>query len=147
MLDKYLKTLQEQQNISYEGFVGDIEKLTEDNDNFRQVLFTSKYSQLVLMSLLPGEDIGDEVHKEVDQFFRIEKGVGKVILNEKEERPVKDGDAVVVPAGVYHNIVNTSETERLKLYTIYSPPNHTDGIIHKEKDEAEAAEKIEDEGR
>ena len=95
------------------------------------------------MCLRPGEEIGDEVHSNVDQFFRIEQGEAKFVLDEKEERPVHAGDAVVVPAGTYHNVVNTSKTAMLKLYTIYSPPNHPDGTVHKIKAEAEAAELVE----
>ena len=122
------------------GYVGPIEKQTTENTYFRQVLFTGPHSQLVVMCLRPGEDIGDEVHPHVDQFFRIEKGQAKFVLNEKEEHTVRDGDAVVVPAGTYHNVINTSKTLELKLYTIYSPPNHPDGTVHKTKAEAEAAE-------
>ncbi|MCJ7805410.1 cupin domain-containing protein [Patescibacteria group bacterium] len=121
------------------GYVGKIEELTLNNAYFRQILFTAPHSQLVLMSLKPGEEIGSEVHPNVDQFFRFEKGQGKVVLN-GEESAVSDGYAVVVPAGTEHNVVNTSQTEELKLYTIYSPPNHPDGTIHKTKEEAEAAE-------
>ena len=100
------------------GYVGPIEKQTTENTYFRQVLFTGPHSQLVVMCLRPGEDIGDEVHPHVDQFFRIEKGQAKFVLNEKEEHTVRDGDAVVVPAGTYHNVINTSKTLELKLYTI-----------------------------
>ena len=114
------------------GFVMDIEDTTLANDNFRQVVFTAPYSQLVLMSLLPNEDIGMEVHADVDQFFRFELGEGKVILN-GEEHVVKDGMAVVVPAGVNHNIINTSDVNKLKFYTIYSPANHKDGVVHQTK--------------
>ncbi|MCL4366560.1 cupin domain-containing protein [Patescibacteria group bacterium] len=117
------------------GYVGQIEKLTKDNDDFRQVIFTAPHSQLVLMSLLPGEDIGSETHENVDQFFRIESGQGKTILN-GEEHTITDGDAVVVPAGTEHNIVNASTTDKLKLYTIYSPANHRDGVIHHTKQDA-----------
>lgn len=102
-------------------YVGAIEKQALDNIYFRQVLFTSQHVQLVVMCLLPGEDIGDEVHPKVDQFFRIERGEAKFVLDEKLERLVHDGDAVVVPAGTFHNVVNTSKTAMLKLYTIYSP--------------------------
>ncbi len=124
------------------GYVGKIEELTLNNAYFRQVLFTAPHSQLVLMSLKPGEEIGSEVHPNVDQFFRFEKGQGKVVLN-GEESVVSDGFAVVVPAGTEHNVINTSQTEELKLYTIYSPPNHPDGTIHKTKEEAMGAEKHE----
>lgn len=122
------------------GFVGDIEKLTEKNKYFRQVLFTGKYAQLVVMSLQPGEEIGNEVHNTVDQFFRIEEGEAKFVFSGKEEHVVKSGDAVIVPAGTFHNVINISAKEPLKLYTVYSPPNHPDGTIHKTKAEAEAAE-------
>jgi mannose-6-phosphate isomerase-like protein (cupin superfamily) len=124
-------------------YVGPIEKQTLNNTYFRQVLFTAPHSQLVVMCLQPGEEIGDEVHPNVDQFFRIERGEAEFILGEKDEYPVHEGDAVVVPAGTYHNVVNTSKTAMLKLYTIYSPPNHPDGTVHKTKAEAEAAELIE----
>ncbi len=123
------------------GYVGAIEELAVKNTYFRQVLFTAKHSQLVLMCLQPGEDIGDEVHAKVDQFFRIESGEARFVFNEKEEHLVHDGGGVVVPAGTYHNVINTSKTAQLKLYTIYSPPNHPDGTVHKTKAEAEAAEK------
>jgi mannose-6-phosphate isomerase-like protein (cupin superfamily) len=113
-----------------------------ENTYFRQVLFTTQHSQLVVMCLRPGEDIGDEVHPKVDQFFRIERGEAKFVFDEKEARAVRDGDAVVVPAGTYHNVVNTSNTAMLKISTIYSPPNHPDGTIHKTKAEAEAAELV-----
>jgi len=126
------------------GYVGSIEKQTLENTYFRQVLFTAQHAQLVVMCLRPGEEIGDEVHSNVDQFFRIERGgEGKFVFNEKEEHLVHDGDAVVVPAGTYHNVVNTSKAAMLKLYTIYSPPNHPDGTVHKTKAEAEAAELVE----
>lgn len=125
------------------GYVGGIEKQALENTYFRQVLFTAKHTQLVVMCLRPGEDIGDEVHSKVDQFFRIEQGEARFVFNEKEERLVYAGDAVVVPAGTYHNVVNTSKTAMLKLYTLYSPPNHPDGTVHKTKAEAEAAELVE----
>lgn len=117
------------------GYVGKIEELTLANSFFRQVIFTAPHSQLVLMSLKPLEEIGMEMHANVDQFFRIEKGQGKVIMN-GEESVISDGFAIVVPAGIQHNVINTSETDELKLYTIYSPPNHPDGKIHKTKAEA-----------
>jgi len=110
-------------------YVGPIEKQTLENTYFRQVLFTAQHAQLVVMCLRPGEDIGDEVHPKVDQFFRIEQGDAKFVFNEKEVHLVHDGDAVVVPAGTYHNVVNTSKTALLKLYTIYSPPNDPDGDV------------------
>ncbi len=122
------------------GYFGPIEKLTERNRFFRQVLFTGRHSQLVLMCLQPDEDIGNEVHDTVDQFFRVEEGSAKVILNGTEEHEVHEGDAFIVPAGTFHNVVNASRKERLHLYTIYSPPNHPDGTVHKTKAEAEAAE-------
>jgi len=118
---------------------GDIEKLTLENEFFRKVLFTSFNSQLVLMSIAPNEDIGEEIHAENDQFFRFESGEGKVVIN-GDEFEVKDGSAVVVPKGAKHNIINTSSTEHLKLYTIYSPAHHPEGTIHKTKEEADDAE-------
>ncbi len=121
------------------GFMVQIEKRTLENDYFRQVLFTGKNAQLVLMALKPGEEIGNEVHDKVDQFFRIEQGEATFNLG-KEALLAKNGDAVIVPAGTYHNVLNTSKTEKLKLYTIYSPPNHPDKTIHKTKAEAEKAE-------
>lgn len=123
------------------GFHTNIEQATLDNDNFRKVLFTAPHSQLVLMSLLPGEEIGMEVHSEIDQFFRFEAGEGKAVLN-GEESSLKDGDVVIVPAGTNHNIINTSPTSSLKLYTVYSPANHPDGTIHKTKAEAVAGEAL-----
>jgi mannose-6-phosphate isomerase-like protein (cupin superfamily) len=119
------------------GYKDNIEKLTLENENFRHVLYTAKNCQLVLMSLLPGEEIGMEVHEGNDQFFRFEKGEGKVIINETEYL-VKDGDAVIVPQGAHHNVINTSQTEPLKLYTLYSPPHHQDGMVRKTKAEAVA---------
>ena len=122
------------------GYFGHIESLTERNKYFRRVLFTGGHSQLVLMCLQPGEEIGEEVHPTVDQFFRVETGKARVVLNKTEVHPVNPGGAFVVPAGTWHNVINPSKTERLHLYTIYSPPNHPDGTIHKTKAEAEAAE-------
>ncbi len=121
------------------GFYADIEAETIGNTNFRKVLFTGAHSQLVVMSLLPGEDIGMEVHANVDQFFRFEAGQGKAILN-GEEILFKANDVIVVPAGTNHNIINSSVTEPLKLYTIYSPANHPEGTIHATKEDALAAE-------
>ena len=122
------------------GYVGSIEKQTLSNNYFRQVLFTGKYAQLVVMCLQPGEDIGNEVHPNVDQFFRLEQGEATFIFNEKETHLVKNGDAVIVPAGTYHNVINASKKTQLKLYTIYSPPNHPDKTIHKTKADAMKAE-------
>ncbi len=117
------------------GFKSNIEKATLDNSDFRHVLYTGKYSQLVLMTLKPGEEIGEEVHKTVDQFFRFEKGQGTVSID-KTEYKVSDGDAVIVPAGAKHNVINTSKRATLKLYTIYSPPEHQDGTVRKTKSDA-----------
>lgn len=117
------------------GFKDNIEKLTIENENFRQVLYTGKHSQLVLMTLKPNEEIGMEVHNENDQFFRFEKGEGKVVID-GNEYTVGDGDAVVVPMGAEHNVINTSATDSLKLYTIYSPAHHKDGIVRVSKQEA-----------
>lgn len=117
------------------GYVDDIEKITEENSYFRKVIFTSQHQQLVVMSLLPGEEIGTEVHEINDQFLRIEKGEGKVIMN-GEERIIREGTAIIVPAGTQHNLINTSTTLALKLYTIYSPPHHKDQTVHKTKAEA-----------
>ncbi|OGZ75939.1 MAG: cupin [Candidatus Staskawiczbacteria bacterium RIFCSPLOWO2_12_FULL_37_15] len=119
------------------GFVSNIEKDTLENENFRKVVYTSKHSQLVLMSLKPKEEIGMEAHNENDQFFRIEKGKGKCIID-GNEYDISDGSAIVVPVGSRHNVINTSETEDLKLYTIYSPAHHKDGVVRKTKEEAEA---------
>jgi mannose-6-phosphate isomerase-like protein (cupin superfamily) len=119
------------------GYHANIEELTLKNDNFRQVLYTGKHTQLVLMSLLPNQDIGLEVHAENDQFFRFESGQGLVVID-GTEYPVADGSAIVVPAGSQHNIINTSATEKLKLYTLYSPPHHKDQIVRLTKEEAEA---------
>ena len=118
------------------GFLGNIEKLTLENNNFRQVLFTGQHTQLVLMSIEVGGEIGMEVHEIVDQFLRIELGEGKVIMND-EEHAVGEGDAFIVPAGTQHNVINTGNGP-LKLYTLYSPPHHKDGIIHQTKAQAEA---------
>ena len=123
------------------GFIDNIEEKTEQNNFFRQVLYTGKYTQLVVMSLLPGEEIGMEVHPQVDQFFRIEEGRAKVIID-GEEHEVDEGFAIIVPAGSQHNVINTGNNP-LKLYTLYSPPNHPDGTIHRTRAEAMAAEKEE----
>ncbi len=117
------------------GYVVDIEKLSLENDTFRTVLYTDKNSQLVIMSLLPHEEIGEEVH-DVDQFLRVEGGMGKAVLD-GTSHPIKDGSAIIVPSGTKHNIINTGETS-MKLYTLYMPPHHRDGVVHKTKAEAEA---------
>ena len=119
------------------GFNANIEKETLDNENFRKVLYTGKHSQLVLMSLRPKEEIGAEVHADNDQFFRFEKGEGKCVID-GHEYLLSDGSVIVVPAGAEHNIINTSMTDDLKLYTIYSPAHHKDGIVRATKAEAEA---------
>ena len=118
------------------GFCSNIESDTIENENFRKVLYTGKHSQLVLMCLKPNEEIGIEVHADNDQFFRFEKGQGKVFIDGNEYQ-VSDGFAVVVPAGSQHNVVNVSATESLKLYTIYSPAHHKDGVVRATKAEAE----------
>jgi mannose-6-phosphate isomerase-like protein (cupin superfamily) len=119
------------------GFKSNIEKDTLGNSNFRHVLYTGKYSQLVLMNLKPGEEIGEEVHNTIDQFFRFEQGEGVVSIDGVKHK-VSDGDAVIVPAGAKHNVTNASKTKELKLYTIYSPPEHVDGTVRKTKAEASA---------
>lgn len=119
------------------GFITNIEKGALDNDNFRKVLYTSKHSQLVLMSLRPNEEIGMEVHPDNDQFFRFEKGQGRCVIDGNEYE-VRDGTAVVVPAGAKHNVINTSKDEELRLYTIYSPAHHKDGVVRATKMKAEA---------
>ena len=116
------------------GYIINIEKESENNENFRQVLYTAKNSQLVIMSLKPQEEIGEEVHN-LDQFIRVEKGEGKAILD-GVEHPLEDGSAVVIPAGTTHNIINTSAVQSMKIYTIYSPPNHRDGVVHPTKADA-----------
>ncbi len=118
------------------GFITNIDKDTLENNNFRKVLYTGEHSQLVVMSLLPGEDIGKEVHKNHDQFIRIESGVGIAFINGVESE-IKDDYAVVIPSGAEHNITNTGDTE-MKLYTIYGPAEHRDGVIHETKEIAEA---------
>lgn len=119
------------------GFNSNIEKDTLENENFRKVIYTAKHCQLVLMSLLPNEEIGMEVHTDNDQFFRFEKGQGKVIIDGNEYE-VKDGSVIIVPSGAQHNVINTSATDKLKLYTIYSPAHHQDGVVRMTKAEAEA---------
>ena len=121
------------------GYKTNIEKDTLENNNFRKVLYTAKYCQLVLMSLLPKEEIGMEVHPDRDQFFRFEAGEGMVYINDTTYA-VKDGDVVIVPAGSKHNVVNTSLAMSLKLYTIYSPAEHQDGVVRITKEDAMAQE-------
>ena len=120
------------------GFVEDIEDLTEDNKDFRRVLYTGKQLQLVWMALRPGEEIGEEIHADHDQFFRVEKGKGEVWID-GERTKIKSDDAILVPAGAKHNVVNTGD-KALKLYTLYGPPDHKDGVVHATKADAEAAE-------
>jgi len=120
-----------------QGFHSNIEQDTIANNDFRHVLYTGRHCQLVLMSLAPSEEIGMETHTDNDQFFRFEKGEGKCLID-GNEYAVKDGSAIVVPAGAEHNVINTSTTEALKLYTIYSPAHHQDGIVRATKAEAEA---------
>lgn len=118
------------------GYIANIEKLSLENESFRQVLFTAKHSQLVLMSLKPKEEIGEEIHQ-LDQFFRCEQGEGKAIID-GVENAISDGFAILIPAGTKHNIINISKDKTLKLYTLYAPPNHQDGIVHKTKKDAES---------
>lgn len=118
------------------GFKTNIEKSTLENKDFRKVLYTSEHSQLVLMSLKPKEDIGEETHPDIDQFFRVESGSGKCVINDTEY-DIKDGDVLVIPAGSKHNIINTNATKELQVYTIYSPPNHKDGTVRRTKKDAE----------
>ena len=117
------------------GFVADMEKETRKNTDFRRVLYTGRFSQLVLMKLAPGEEIGEEVHDTVDQFFRFEEGEGMVIIDGVKLR-VQDGSGVIVPSGARHNVLNTSSKKDLKLYTIYSPPEHQDKVVRHTKADA-----------
>jgi len=121
------------------GFKTNIENATLENQDFRQVLYTSRHSQLVLMTLQPNEEIGEEVHEENDQFFRIEAGNGKCIID-GNEYDIADGDAIVIPTGARHNIINTHSEIPLRMYTIYSPPHHKDGIVRTTKKQAEEKE-------
>jgi mannose-6-phosphate isomerase-like protein (cupin superfamily) len=123
------------------GFKTALEKETDVNTDFRKVLYTSKHLQLVLMSLEVGEEIGEEIHLENDQFFRFESGIGRCSVNETEYF-VKDGDVLIVPAGAKHNILNASSTDQLKLYTIYAPPHHKDGIVRPSKQDATERETL-----
>ena len=120
------------------GFIADIEDLTTSNTDFRRVLYTGKFLQLVLMTLQPGEEIGEEVHVDHDQFFRIESGSGEVLMD-GVRTPIKDDDAVIVPAGARHNVTNTGD-QPLTLYTLYGPPDHREGVVHRTKAEADASE-------
>ena len=120
------------------GFVDDIDRLTVENKDFRRVLYTGKHLQLVLMALRPGEEIGEEVHDDHDQFFRIEKGEGEVWIDGQRTK-IKADDAIIVPAGARHNVINTGD-KKLKLYTVYGPPDHKDGIVRATKAEAEETE-------
>jgi mannose-6-phosphate isomerase-like protein (cupin superfamily) len=117
-----------------QGYVINIENDTLENTDFRRVLYTAKNTQLVLMSLRPNEEIGEEVH-ELDQFIRVEAGQGLAVLDDVAHR-LSDGSAVIIPAGTKHNVINVSDTEELKLYTLYSPPEHRDGTVHKTKSDA-----------
>lgn len=121
------------------GYITNILTQTTSNSNFRTVLYTAQHMQLVVMSLKPMEDIGLEVHPSVDQFIRIEKGTGKAVLN-GEETDITDDSVVVIPAGTQHNIINMSQTEEMKLYTVYTPPQHAKGTIHITKADAEKSE-------
>jgi mannose-6-phosphate isomerase-like protein (cupin superfamily) len=127
------------------GFATDLEKVTRKNTDFRRVLYTGRFCQLVLMSLRPGEEIGEEVHDTVDQFFRFEEGEGMVIIDGVKNQ-VRDGSGVVVPSGARHNVLNTSSKMNLKLYTIYSPPEHQDKVVRHTKADA-AAEPEEYDGK
>ncbi len=120
------------------GYITNIEKDSLENENFRKVLYTTKRSQLVLMSIKPGEEIGMEVHDDIDQFIRVEAGIGKVIIDDNEYE-LEDGSAVVIPAGANHNVINTGEVD-MKLYTIYTPPEHKDGTVHDMKPDTESEE-------
>lgn len=121
------------------GFFGSIERATLNNSFFRHVLFTGKHEQLVVMCLQKGEDIGEETHEDTDQFFRIEEGEVKFVLNGKEEHIAHSGDAVVVPAGTRHNVINNSDSKLVRLYTVYSSPQHPDGAVEKTREDAEEA--------
>lgn len=117
------------------GYLGNIEELTQKNESFRHVLYTSQHTQLVVMSLKPGEDIGQEVHDSIDQFLRVESGEGQLLID-GEYHAITAGDAFIVPAGAQHNVINTSQQNPLKLYTLYSPPHHADGTVHATKQDA-----------
>jgi len=131
------KKKKQKQFMKAVGFIANIEELTNANEDFRRVVYTGKHSQLVLMKLLPGEDIGMEVHEDVDQFFRVDAGDGVVVIDGKEHR-ISDGTGIVVPAGSKHNVMNISKDKDLKLYTLYSPPEHADKTVRATKQQAEA---------
>ena len=139
MLINEIRKLTEGNNTSKDHFITDIEKETINNKNFRKVLFTGKNEQLVVMSIPPNGEIGMETHDTIDQFIRVEAGTGKVIFNEKEF-PIKDGSAFIISQGTKHNVMNTSNSDDLKMYTVYSPPNHKDGTVHKTKKDADTNE-------
>lgn len=122
-------------------YVGSLEMVTLENVHFRQVLFTGKREQLVVMALAPGEEIGREIHADVDQFFRVEEGIARFVFGSNEEHLVRAGDAVMVPAGTFHNVTNASSIKPLKLYTIYSPPQHPEGTLQHTKADALAAQR------
>jgi mannose-6-phosphate isomerase-like protein (cupin superfamily) len=121
------------------GYIDNIEERTKENSSFRKVLYTGSHMQLVAMSLKPGEEIGEEVHEHVDQFFRVEVGFAQVIIDD-QEHTVEEDMVIIVPAGARHNVINTSDTEDLKLYTIYAPANHPEGTEHVTREEAMEAE-------
>ncbi len=135
---KQIKSIRTER-INMKGFNSNIENDTLENTNFRKVLYSGKNLQLVLMSLKVGEEIGEEIHKENDQFFRFESGNGKCVVD-GNEYSVSDGDALIVPAGAKHNIINVGDKTELKMYTIYAPPHHQDGIVRATKEEAEQNE-------
>jgi mannose-6-phosphate isomerase-like protein (cupin superfamily) len=142
-----ITSINERDEIMALGWIQDIEKLTKDNETFRTVLFTGKYSQLTVMTIQPGEEIGNEVHEDHDQFLRIEQGKARVDLGTtgekvEESHEAEDDWAIIVPAGTWHNVVNTG-SEALKLYSIYSPAEHPDGTVHQTKADADAAEAAE----
>ena len=121
------------------GFKSNIERDTLANNNFRKVLYSGKHLQLVLMNIKAGEEIGEEIHPDNDQFFRFESGTGKCVIDGNEYN-LRDGDAIIIPAGAKHNIINTNDTAELKMYTIYAPPHHKDGIVRTTKEDAEKNE-------
>ncbi len=122
------------------AYFGPIEEQTTENQYFRKVIYTGQHMQLVLMCLQPGEEIGNEVHDNVDQFFRVEQGTAKFVINGSEEHLVRANEAAIIPAGTFHNVINASKSRRLRLYTIYTPPNHPADRAQKTKAEADAAE-------